>query len=64
MVADPDTSVRSHVLHVLCDGSPRHRVDDVVCGLEALARDPDVKLRRRARKVLAHYRRTGRVNIL
>jgi hypothetical protein len=64
MVDDPDVKVRGHVLHVLCDGSPRGRVDQVVASLERLAADRDEALRRRARKVLAHYRRTGRVNIL
>jgi hypothetical protein len=29
-----------------------------------MQRDPDVKLRRRVRKLLAQYRRTGKINVL
>ncbi len=32
--------------------------------IEGLYHDPDLKLRRRARKLLAHHRRTGKLNIL
>lgn len=64
MVDDEDVKVRGAVLHVLCDGSPRERKDEVVAAVERLQRDPDEKLRRRARKVMAEYRRTGRINVL
>jgi len=64
MVTDPDAKVRSLVLHTLCDGSPKERVDDVVAALEVLARGDDRGLRRRARDVLAKHRRTGRVNFM
>ena len=64
MVDDPDASVRSLVLHTLCDGSPEERLPEVVAALKRLARDPDRRLRRRARDVLAKHRRTGRVNVL
>jgi HEAT repeat protein len=64
LVHDPDVRVRSLVLHTLCDGSPREREPEVVAALEAMHNDPDQKLRRRVRQVLAQYRRTGRVNIL
>jgi HEAT repeat protein len=64
MVDDPDASVRSIVLHTLCDGSPEERITEVVGALEKLAQDPDRRLRRRARDILAKHRRTGRVNFL
>jgi HEAT repeat protein len=64
MAGDPDARVRSAVLHSLCDGSPRERETEVVAALERLAGDADRGLRRRARQVLASYRRTGRVNVL
>jgi hypothetical protein len=64
MVTDGDPKVRSYVLHVLADGSPRHREADVVVALERMQQDDDAGLRRRARKLMAHYRRTGKVNIL
>ena len=64
MAADPDAGVRSAVLHALCDGSPNERQPEVVAALEALAHDDEPRIRRRARGVLAEYRRTGRVNVL
>ncbi len=64
MAGDADPRVRSQVLHVLADGSPRERQPQVVKALELLAHDDDESLRRRARKVLAAYRRSGTVNVL
>jgi hypothetical protein len=63
MAADPDADVRNWVLHVLTDGSPRSRHAQVVQVLHQLHDDPDPKLRRKARKILAHHRRTGELNI-
>lgn len=64
MATDVDVKVRSHVFHVLGDGSPRTREAEVVQAMERMQHDPDPGLRRRARKLLATYRRTGRINIL
>lgn len=64
MVADPDPVVRSAVVHMLADGSPRHRQTEVVLALEGLRNDPDRKVRRRVHYLLGSYRRTGRVNVL
>ncbi len=64
LAADADTKVRSQVLHVLADGSPHVRQPQVVAALEHLAGDSDESLRRRARKVLAAYHRSGKVNVL
>ena len=61
---DPDAGVRSLILHALCDGSPAAREGEVVAAVEAMQRDPDRRLRRRARGVLAAYRRTGKINQL
>jgi hypothetical protein len=63
MGADPDRDVRNWVLHVLTDGSPRARAAEVAQVLERLAHDRDPKLRRKARRILAHYRRAGTLNI-
>ncbi len=63
MTGDPDAGVRSIVLHTLTDGSPRKRESSVISALESMRNDADPWLRRRVRGVLAHYRRTGRVNI-
>jgi hypothetical protein len=64
MVSDEDAKVRGHVLHVLGDGSPKHREGEVVQAVERYWNDPDPGLRRRARKLLSSYRRTGRINHL
>jgi hypothetical protein len=64
MAQDEDAKVRGDVFHTLCDGSPRSRLADVVAVLERMQHDPDPKLRRRVRKLLAHYRATGQVNVL
>ncbi len=64
MANDEDRKVRSHIFHVLADGSPREREPEIVLAIESLRNDPDRKLRRRVRGVLAHYRRTGDINIL
>jgi HEAT repeat protein len=64
LVDDPSPKVRSHVFHLLADGSPRERESEVVAAIERLCADPDEKLRRRARKLMAQYRRGGRINAL
>ena len=64
MASDPDVTVRSLVLHNCCDGSPAARREEVLAVIEALQRDTDRRLARRARGVLAGYRRTGKINVL
>ncbi len=64
LATDSDKRVRATVLHLLCDGSPRERHSEVVAAVERMQQDPDEKLRRRARKVMAQYRRTGNINVL
>ena len=63
MRTDENPGVRSIVLHNLCDGSPRERESEVVAAVELLAYDSDHKIRRRARRALAAYRRTGQINV-
>lgn len=63
LTRDEDASVRSLVLHDLTDGSPRERAPAIRAALEVMRNDPDPRLRRRVRGVLAHERRTGRLNI-
>ena len=64
MAGDEDAKVRGQVLHTLADGSPRERERDVVATIEGMQDDPDLSLRRRVRKLLAQYRRTGKINVL
>lgn len=63
MATDTDPKVRQWVLHLLTDGSPRSRQAEVVQVLTRLHDDCDPKVRRRARQILAYYRRTGELNI-
>ncbi len=58
---DPDAAVRRDVLHSITDSTPAGRVDTVLEILESRRNDPDLRLRRRIRKTLAHYRRTGEI---
>ncbi len=62
MTADPDCEVRRIALHAILDGSPRSRRAEVIRALESMYHDPNPRLRRQARKVLARHRATGRVN--
>lgn len=61
---DPERCVRTQVLHVLADGSPREYEAQVVAAVQNLAQDDDDKIRRNARKVLAKYRKSGNINVL
>ena len=62
MADDADPKVRPWVLHVLTDGSPRSRQAEVVAVLTRMQADMDPRLRRKARRILAQYRRSGDLN--
>ena len=64
MTQDPDVRVRRNALHGMIDGSPASVEARVVGALEGMRDDPAPKLRRNVRKILARYRRTGKVNEL
>jgi hypothetical protein len=49
---------------VLCDGSPVLYHGEIVRVLESLYQDPDDRVRRAVRKVLANHRHTGNLNVL
>lgn len=59
--ADPDPKVRGGALHAITDSTPAARVPAVASALEAGYHEPHPPLRRRIRKTLAHYRRTGQM---
>ena len=61
---DESKQVRATVFHALGDGPPRTLEQKVVATLESMRDDADPGLRRQVRKLIAHYRRTGTVNIL
>ncbi|MEE3143556.1 MAG: hypothetical protein VX292_03800 [Pseudomonadota bacterium] len=62
IIYDSDAKVRSIALHNMCDGSPAELETNVVSAVEYLTKDTDKKIRRRARRVMAVYRRTGKIN--
>jgi HEAT repeat protein len=61
LIEDPDPQVRGDVIHALTDSTPASRVPAVIQVLESRHNDPDKAIRRRVRKTLAHYRRTGKI---
>ena len=61
LAGDPDPRVRGDVIHAITDSTPASRVPAVIQALESRHNDPDAGIRRRVRKTLAHYRRTGKV---
>ncbi len=63
LATDPDVGVRRLAFHSMIDGSPHSRETEIVEAIELLRDDPSPKLRRQARKLLATYRRTGRINL-
>src|ERR1700761_224676 len=50
LARDTDLGVRKTVFHILGDGSPPEREQDVIAAMESMYQDPDLKLRRCARK--------------
>lgn len=64
LASDANVGVRKQVLHTLGDGSPGRLEERVVATLESMRHDPDRRLRRGVRSLLAKYRRTGRLNVL
>jgi hypothetical protein len=64
MTTDPSPIVRRQVVHMLADGSPNHRQDEIVAALDSMRNDNDKVVRKQVRHVLGVYRRTGRINIL
>lgn len=61
---DPSGIVREQVVHSLCDGSPKEREDEIIQTLEGMWNDPEEKVRKKVRKALNSYRRTGNWNVL
>ena len=64
LLGDPDPGVRGDAVHALADSSPNHLAHRTAAALEDLYNDPDPGLRKRVRKVVNAYRRTGSVNVL
>eukprot|EP00794_Sanderia_malayensis_P010095 gene10095-11126_t len=61
---DPEPIVRDQALHALGDGSPKHLESEIIEIIESKYNDRDPKVRKKARKMLNSYRRTGKWNVL
>ena len=64
LLEDADAGVRGDAVHALGDSAPKHLAQRTAAALEPLYNDPDPVLRKRVRKVINAYRRTGSVNVL
>ena len=56
--------VRDQALHALGDGSPTHLEERIVEEVEKLYNDPYPDVKKKARRMLNSYRRTGKWNVL
>ena len=63
-LSDEDGLVRDQALHALGDGSPAHLEERIVEAIERLYNDPHPDVKRKARRMLNSYRRTGKWNVL
>lgn len=61
---DEDGLVRDQALHALGDGSPTHLEERIVEAIERMYNDPQPEVKKKARRMLNNYRRTGKWNIL
>ena len=56
--------VRDQALHALGDGSPGHLEERIIEAVEDLYNDPFPDVKKKARRMLNAYRKTGKWNIL
>lgn len=61
---DKDGIVRDQALHALGDGSPSHLEERIVEAVESMYNDPHPDVKKKARRMLNSYRRTGKWNVL
>ena len=64
LLKDEDGAVRDQALHSLGDGSPGHMEERIVQAVEEMYNDPHPDVKKRARRMLNAYRRTGKWNVL
>lgn len=64
MLGDESGIVRDQALHALGDGSPAHLEERIVTAVEGLYNDPHPDVKKKARRMLNAYRRTGKWNVL
>ena len=65
IISYPNTGmVRDQALHALGDGSPTHLEQRIVEAVEKLYNDSYADVKKKARRMLNSYRRTGKWNVL
>lgn len=64
MLNDEDGSVRDQALHNLGDGSPSHMEERILEATQKMYNDPHDGARKKARRMLNAYKRTGKWNVL
>ena len=64
LLNDDSEIVRDQALHALGDGSPKHLEGRIVEAVEDMYNDPAPAVRKKARRMLMAYRKTGKWNIL
>ena len=64
MVDDVSPIVRDQAMHALGDGSPRHLEARIVEAMGKRYNDEDPAVRKKARRMMNAYRRTGKWNVL
>ena len=64
MCEDEDGDVRDQALHSLGDGSPGHLEERIVAVIEDKYNDPHPNVKKKARRMLNSYRKTGKWNVL
>ena len=62
--SSPSGIVRDQALHALGDGSPNHLEQRIIEAVEQLYNDPHPEVKKKARRMLNSYRRTGIWNVL
>ena len=64
MIKDEEGIVREQALHALGDGSPSRLEHKIIEAVETLHNDPHPGVKKKARRMLNAYRRTGKWNVL
>ena len=64
MCEDEDGWVRDQAIHSLGDGAPSRLEEQIIKVIEEKYNDPHPDVKKKARKMLNTYRRTGKWNVL
>lgn len=62
MAHDSDSNVRRIVLHLVTDGSPNSRREEILEVMNGMRNDPNPRVQKQVRAILKRYQRAGRLN--